>query len=230
MMDYIDMLHDEVSGKRKERKKPAVFDGVEVSAESDMAAYELTAIGIDVAASISSWIETQPDELDEGETFADRFDGLMIGICDQDKDGEISDDEMDVIELAYNAAAEYFAQKGVADEDIDALINNGDADAAERIIEFLINVAPDGEGAELDEINNFGFDAESDEAAYDATYKRRMVIRNGKKTIIRKRVSGKVRLSSKQKAAIRKAQKKAHSGAARRARLKSMKKRRSAGL
>ena len=64
----------------------------------------------------------------------------------------------------------------------------------------------------------------------DATYKRALAIRNGKKTIIRKRISGTVRLSAKQKMAIKKAQRKAHSGAARAKRLKSMKRRQKMGL
>ena len=108
----------------------------------------------------------------------------------------------------------------------------GDETAAENIQELLINTAPNGEDEELDSIlaDAFEFDEDSDAAVLDATYKRALAIRNGKKTIIRKRISGTVRLSAKQKMAIKKAQRKAHSGAARAKRLKSMKRRQKMGL
>lgn len=64
----------------------------------------------------------------------------------------------------------------------------------------------------------------------DATYRKRMVIRNGKKVRVNKRVSGTVRLSGKQKLAIRKASLKARSAGAKARRMKSMKLRRKMGL
>lgn len=209
------------------RQPQAVFDGLSYSAENDMAAAELSSLRIDVAAAVASWSETDEADLETGETLADRFDALMVGIVDADKNGELDDNELSVLDIAYNIAADIFASAGMDDADIDAMLNNGDADAAANIHELWVNTAPDGEDAELAAINAaaFEFDADSDAAVMDAAYKKTVAIRNGKKTIIRKRISGTVRLSAKQKAAIKKAQRKAHSGAARMKRLKSLKKR-----
>ena len=60
-------------------------------------------------------------------------------------------------------------------------------------------------------------------------YKKRVAFRNGKKTIIRKRVAGTVRLSAKQKMAVRKMLRKAQSGKAMMRRAKSMRARKMAG-
>ena len=63
-----------------------------------------------------------------------------------------------------------------------------------------------------------------------AVYKTKMAVRKGKKMRIRKRISGTVRLSAKQKLAIRKARMKSHSAGARMRRMKSMRMRKKAGL
>ena len=77
---------------------------------------------------------------------------------------------------------------------------------------------------------NFAFTKEENEPAFDAVYKKKLVIRGGKKVRINKRVSGTVRLTAKQKMAIRKAQRKAHSASALMRRMKSMRIRRRTGL
>jgi hypothetical protein len=64
----------------------------------------------------------------------------------------------------------------------------------------------------------------------DAVYKKKLVVRGGKKLRINKRVSGRVVLSALQKASIRKARRKAHSSIAKVHRAKSMKMRSRAGL
>ena len=58
----------------------------------------------------------------------------------------------------------------------------------------------------------------------------KMAVRNGKKMRIRKRISGTVRLSAKQKLAIRKARMKSHSAGAMMRRMKSMRMRRKMGI
>lgn len=227
-MDFLDDLRLSAN-KMHETKEPlAVFDeSLAFSAEDDMAAAELSRLRIDVAANVSAWIEVDDESLDTGETLADRLDALMIGLVDSDKDGELDEEELDVLDIAYNVLAEILSNKGVSDEDIDLLINGGDEEAANSIHELLVNTAPNGVDEDLDDINAsaFEFDQDSDAAVMDATYKRVVAIRNGKKTIVRKRIAGRVRLSAKQKMAIKKAQRKANSGAARMRRMKSMRKR-----
>jgi len=96
----------------------------------------------------------------------------------------------------------------------DLLASAGEADA-------------DQQDADLDD---FVFGPDAQEAVFDATYRKKMVVRNGKKVRINKRVSGSVRLTGKQKLAIRKAQMKARSAGAKMRRMKSMRKRQKLGL
>lgn len=205
----------------------ASFDDIGYSAESDIAAAELSTLRLDVAGVLAEWAETPDDDL-EDESLLDRFDALMIGCVDANKNGELDDDELDVLDIAYNIAADLMASYGASDDDISAMLNDSNDDATENIHELLINTGADGEDAELARINAaaFEFDEDSDAAVMDATYKRVLAIRNGKKTRIRKRIAGVVKLTAKQKMAIRKAQMKAHSGRARAKRLKSLKLRR----
>lgn len=231
-MNFVDDLMEYKRDTAAETAPKVAFDGLDYSAEDDMSAAELSTLKIDVAGLLSAWTETDDTELDDGETLADRFDAMMIGLCDMDKDGDLTDDEMDLLDIAYNIAADLLIARGANDGDVDALLNEGDATAAENIHELLVNTGADGEEAELADINAaaFEFDADSDAAVMDATYKRKIAIRNGKKTIIRKRIAGRVRLSAKQKMAIKKMHRKSHSGKARMKRLKSMKRRRAMGL
>lgn len=229
-MNFLDTLRQ--NAHQKPSAVVATFDGLSYSAENDMAAAELATLRLDVSGLLAEFAETSEDDLDAGETLMDRFDALMIGLVDSDKNGELDNDELDVLDVAYNIAADLLISRGASDDDVSAMLNEGDEIAAENIQELLINTAPNGEDEELDSIlaDAFEFDEDSDAAVLDATYKRALAIRNGKKTIIRKRISGTVRLSAKQKMAIKKAQRKAHSGAARAKRLKSMKRRQKMGL
>lgn len=136
---------------------------------------------------------------------------------------------MTVIESALGAAADYLASLGVDDGDIDALLNDWDEDTANRVQELVMSGLPEGEEATLDSIDAFVFGKEGD-AALDATYVKRVAIRHGKKQIIRKRTSGTVHLTGKQKLAIRKMQLKSHSATARAKRLKSVRIRNKMGL
>lgn len=195
---------------------------------------ELGTIRTEAINALMQWCETEPSDLDNGENMADRLFALAVGIADDNKDGEISDDEAAVIEIALTAMFDYLESKGVTTEDASALLNDGDNDAAERVCELLRAALPDGEDASMDEVDAFAFDAEAQEplmdSVLDAVYKKRIAIRNGKKVRINKRVSGTVRLSAGQKMAIRKAGMKSRSAGARMRRMRSMSKRKKMGL
>ncbi|MDK4684707.1 hypothetical protein QDY71_02305 [Kingella negevensis] len=224
-MSFLDQLLE----KNPQKTAPvAVFDDMGYATENDVAAAELTTLRLDVAGVLAEWAETDEDDLDDGETLLDRFDALMIGCVDTNKNGELDDDELEVLDYAYNIASDLMASYGVSDDDISAMLNDSDDDATANIHELLINTGADGEDAELARIHAaaFDFDEDSDAAVMDATYRRVLAIRNGKKTRIRKRIAGVVKLTAKQKMAIRKAQMKAHSGKARAQRLKSLRIRR----
>lgn len=175
---------------------------------------KLKALGV-----LHQWAENE--DLDNGETNSDRLMALFIGIADENKDGEISNDEQDLVDVALNAAWDYLAQKGVDDDDLDLLLNEWDDDAGDRIRDLLAASLPDGEAA-ADEIDDFVFGDDDQEPVFDAVYKKKIVIRGGKKVRINKRVSGNVRLSAKQKVGLRKARIKSHSAGAQMKRKKSL--------
>lgn len=232
MNDFMQALREQNNAPIQKPQQSVVLDGLEYSAEDDMSAAELAILKIEVASTVSAWAETDTNDLDAGETLADRFDAMMVGLVDNDKNGELDDDELQVLDIAYNIAFDVLTSRGASPDDVVAMLNEADETAAENIQELLINTGVDGEDAELADINAaaFEFDEDSDGAVMDATYKRKVAIRNGKKVIIRKRIAGTVRLTAKQKMAIKKMQRKSHSGKARMKRLKSLRRRQSMNL
>lgn len=215
--------------KRPTTAVKAVLDGVDddpVLSGAD--SYTQTDITLKAVAAVQQWVET--DDLDDGETLADRLLAMVIGIADSDKNGEISDDEQAVIDVALNAIWDYLLKYEVDNDDISALLNDWEADAAERIRDLLAASLPEGEAADAD-IDNFVFGSSDQDPALDtAAYKKVMVIRHGKKMRINKRVSGTVRQSARQKLATKKARMKSHNALAMMRRAKSMRMRVKSGL
>lgn len=174
-------------------------------------------------ACVHQWAET--DDLAEGEGYADRLLSLLVGSVDEDFDGELSDEEADdLMELA-DAAAEYLDSLGVSEDDINQLLNDWDNEAGERVQELVASKLEDGA-----EPTDFVFGDGSDEAALDAVYKKKIVVRKGKKVRVNKRVSGTIRLSAAQKVAVAKMRRKSNTGMAKLRRAKSMRVRARAGL
>lgn len=195
--------------------------------------YSDTDVSLKAIAAIQEWAETA--DLDDGEGYADRLMALMVGIADADVDGELSDDEADVVEIAVNTAWDYLSEKGVSDEDLDSLLNEWDNETGARVQELITSKLPDGDEAAADEMDSFVFGDGSDEAALDsavldATYKKKIVVRKGKKVRINKRVAGTIRLSAKQKLAVRKMLRKSHGAKATMRRAKSNRVRKQMGL
>lgn len=217
----------------KEKAKVAILD----STNDAIGSYAANSIRSDAMAALIEWAKTPATDLDEGETMADRLLAMNIGLADDNKDGDITDDEADVIDVALNAQADYLASLGVSDEDISALLEDQSPEASDRVLELLGGELPASDDDALAAADAFVFDSESNESVLDsvmgildAVYKKKLVIRGGKKMRIMKRVSGRVRLSAAQKVAIRKASRKSHSSGARVRRMKSMKIRARAGL
>jgi hypothetical protein len=214
-----------------EADKQRVLDDATAASQTSFATTDTRLL---VAAAVQEWCETSGEDLMEGETMADRLFALMVGIADSDKDGEITPDEEALITIAMEAAADYLIAKGATEDDVLALLNDGDNEAAGRVVELVKGALPEGEDASMDDVDNFAFDDESSgsvlDAVLDAVYKKRIVVRKGRKVRINKRVSGTVRLNSAQKVSIRKAGRKAHSAMAKMRRMKSMRIRSRSGL
>lgn len=190
--------------------------------------YTIADISMSAVSAVQQWAET--DDLDDGESYADRLMALVVGIADANKDGDITEDEQGVLEVALNAAWDYLVKCGATEEDAGALLNDWDDEAADRVRDLVASVLPEGDDEASAEIDSFVFSDSDQEPALDAVYKMKMAVRNGKKMRIRKRISGTVRLSAKQKLAIRKARMKSHSAGAMMRRMKSMRMRRKMGI
>lgn len=123
MSNLVDVLRGAIYAKPAPTLGKATLDGA--TANDDVVfdsaeGYELAAIAQQAVSAIQQWAET--DDLDAGETMANRLMGLFVGIADANKDGELDDDEQEVVEAALSAAWDYLESLGVAEEDISALL------------------------------------------------------------------------------------------------------------
>lgn len=246
-MSYNDLIREAFKIPSTPAKEGAVLDSCgekckdgkckdeEGKALDGVSLYDAQDIALQAAAVIQQWAETDDGDLDEGESLSDRLYSMMVGVADSNKDGELTEDESIVIQAALEAAYEYLISKGVSEADASELLNDWTAESANRVKDYLAGELPDGDQADAD-IDNFAFGEDqsgvfdSVNAVFDATYKKVLAVRGGKKIRINKRISGTVRLSAKQKMAIRKARMKSHSAAAVMRRRKSMRLRKKAGL
>jgi hypothetical protein len=225
-------------------KKPLKnrLDGADSGKEMNMTIEKMVAIAAmadirtKAAHAVQVWAET--DDLDNDESLYDRLDVLVSSIADGgiDLDGDAStDDTDDVYMVALQAASDYMSALGADDSDLETLFNSKDDgardEAANRLLEFLMQALGDDEDAAEEAVKNFAFDMDSDGSVFDsANFKKMPVIRGGKKIMLKKRLGTKLKRTPKQKAALMKAQHKAHSGAANLHRQKSLKVGRKAGL
>ncbi|MFA5493315.1 MAG: hypothetical protein WC247_00940 [Porticoccaceae bacterium] len=214
------------------KQKPVLDDAGEGPALSGADDYTIHDISMASVAAVQQWAET--DDLDDGESYSDRLMALFVGIADANKDGDITEEEQGVLNVALNAGWDYLVKLGVTEEDAGSLLNDWDDEAADRVRDLVASVLPEGEDEAGSEIDSFVFSEEDQESALDAVldavYRKKLVVRNGKKVRVNKRISGVVRLSPKQKVAIRKARMKSHSAGAMMRRMKSMRLRRKSGL
>lgn len=220
--------------------KKAVLDSANTDENKDeimdsAEQYQMADVALKTAAAVQEWAETSKDDLDEGEGLGNRLFALLLGVADADFNGEIGDDEADAMMMAQEAAYDYLIGKGVPESDVDSLLNDFDDEVADRVQELLADRLPSGEDESNADIESFAFGDGSDVSVMDsamtldAVYKKRIAFRNGKKTIIKKRVAGTVRLSAKQKLAVRKMLRKSQSAGAMMRRAKSVRARRLAG-
>jgi hypothetical protein len=224
--------------KPEPKRARNVFDAADDDTPAAPGAdYANANLRVQAAAIAQEFAATPDDALADDETLADRLMALVVGAVDADKDGELSDEEAQVAGIVLEALYDYLASKGVSDEDCDALLNNWDADAAARVRDLLADGSGDDEASDAD-IDGFAFGDDAESAVFDdtgalmfdAAYKKKTVIKHGKKVRINKRISGHVRLSAKQKIAVRKMQRKSHSAVATIRRMKSLRVRKASGL
>ncbi|HEX8590645.1 hypothetical protein [Pseudomonas sp.] len=197
-----------------------VLDGVNDDEGGPAADFAVTDLALRAAAIVQQWAET--DDLEVGETNLNRLLGMFCGVADENMDGEITDDEAETVAILCDQAWDYLSSLGASDDDLSAMFESEDGEAADRVMELVAGGLPDGDEAAAQSIDDFAFGDGSVEAL-DATYKRIKAVRGGKITHINKRISGKVRLSAAQKVSLKKAMLRSHSAGATKRRLKSMK-------
>ena len=210
----------------------ATIQGMTFDAAAD---FSDSAIKLVALHCVNEWASTNESDLEPGENMADRLLGLMVGVADENIDGELDDNEQAVVNVALNAAADYLLTLGVSEEDVNALLNDWDATAGDRVRDLVASNLPEGEEAEEDAIDAMVFTPADqapifDSAIMDAAYRKTVAVHGGKRVIINKRISGTVRLSAAKKVALRKARAKATSPAAMARRAKSMRARDRLGL
>ncbi|ENV14253.1 hypothetical protein F965_00496 [Acinetobacter schindleri NIPH 900] len=195
---------------------------------------------------VSELVEAISDEtLEEGQLPSDLLDELLLEVVDE------SDDEDNThFDLIVGAVSDLLESLDV-DESVIAEVFGEDVEASDAAIESVVNTLianlPDA-GDELDEfVREFIYGEPEEESDFDAAkpgstkirkvsgksvvYRGTFAIRKGKKVVVNKRLPNqKVRLTAKQKGALKKARLKSHTANAIKTRLKSFKKGQKLGI
>lgn len=187
------------------------------------------------ANAIMEWCSESTIPLDDGESQATRLYVLLMSAAGIDDDSEITDVEAETFDLVADIAVKFLVSKGVDESDASELIdnlgsNNAD-DIGDTVFDYLCDKLPDEDDDILDEAADFSILDKSDcDPILDGVFKKIMSIVKGVKKMVRKRISGTVRRSSKQKAATKKAGRRAQSAGAKMKRARSMGKRKQMNL
>ncbi len=198
----------------KDKKKPgdkaqAMFEAVERRANEDRR-------GIASSLLLGWAADGEPTWLD--------FSALALSLADLDDlpdDAEYTDEQVDAYNDALSDLASAAVALGADQDDVTSMIDDEDDDAASNVFDAMSDVEDDDEA--VAEYTVAGDDAD---AMFESKIK---VVRDGKVKLIRKRIR-KVRRTSKQKAALKKARMKAQTSTAKLHRRKSMKVRQKRGL
>lgn len=185
------------------------FDAAEAVADYVETDLRMTAIKM-----VMSWVETDPADLDEGETLSDRLIGMLLESVDEDGDDELNDHEIDALNVAIEGAWDYITGKGVSAEDADMLLNDADEEAGMRVRDMLVEKMGDDETeydsaymAAVDSMDGLSLDA------INAKLRGKMTIghKHGRKKVVHHMLR-RIRRTGKQRAAFQKARRRAHSG------------------
>ena len=185
-------------------------------------------LAISASASVQQWAEEDEGDLGASETFADRLFALLIGIIDEDINGKLTSNQQDEFQYIREYAAQYMRRHGVDTDDVEAILNDWDTDAAERARDVIVSSLPDGDEA-ADDINQFVFGVKAT-TLDSATYRPTVAIRDGQKAIVKIRIAGHFTMSPAQKTALKRARLKAKSPAAIRRREHSLALRKKMGI
>lgn len=198
--------------------------------------------------------------LDDDVPPSEFFDGAMLEAVDHDEDGEVDPmimsnlsahvaDAMESLGVPKTLITDVFSdQVDVADAAIESMVEKAmaqlpaEGDALDEFIKVFIygfdtaDIVMDDTEDQFDsaggkkKLTAGKNTRKTTKDGHSLVYKAVKAVRNGKVTVVNKRISGKVVLSAKQKAALRKAGAKAHTASAIKRQLRSLSKGISAGL
>ncbi len=190
--------------------------GSDTSAAEDFAAKQLKSQGM---ACVLEWVGG-------GDFSIDALDVLIQGMADLDGDGEVEagSDEENYYNDLYGAAAEAMVSLGADADAIGKFIDDEDAASGDAIGSMLADKLDAVDKSDDALVSDYAMSG--DEPIMESTVK---VVRAGKVVLKKKRLR-RVKLSSAQRAGLKKARMKAFTSAAKHARAKSMKIRKKRGL
>lgn len=211
--DYLQTAFDRVTldsaTESAAAKAVTTFDAA--SAVADYVETDLRMMGVKM---VMSWVETPAEDLDEGETLADRLIAMIVEGVDEDGDDDLNDDEIDALNIAAGGAWDYLVGKGVSEADADLLLNEGDEDAGVRVRDALVDGMGDGE-TEYDNAYLTAVDSMEGASldAITAKLRGKMTVghKHGRKKIVHHMLR-RIRRTGKQRAAFQKARRRSHSG------------------
>lgn len=219
--------------------EPEIKEGVEIEPHIAvvMESVESTARAQAMSA-VLDWVAM-------GEHTYGAMEELITAIADLDGDEDISEEEQEEYNDIWQQIPNAMLSYGCDVNDVQAFVDGPGTDAdvaAARLGTYLQNEMDHVQADNEQLITGFAYgeDAVMESASdpedanilgvLEATYKRVKVVRDGKVVVKPKRVSGKVRLSASQKAALKKARRRANTAAAKISRRKSMRIRKSRGM
>jgi hypothetical protein len=205
-------MFESPSDKRRQQQddiEMAMFEAVEQRAAGDLRSI--------AASMIAGWLEDgQPEAIDFEELAI-----IMSELDDVPDDVEFTEEQLDAYYEAVSALADAAVAMGADQDDVTAMIEDEDDDAASRVFDSLSD-GSDNMDESIAEYTLFGGEGDPMfEAVANRGGKRKKVIRNGKVKIIRKPPRRK-RLNAAQKGALKKARRRANTSMAKMRRKKSM--------
>lgn len=162
------------------------------------------------ADAVFSWADGDDHSFDALDGYA----LALAGIAEDATDDDITDAQDDLYNDAWANFANFMVAAGLDEDEVSSLCDDGDDDAAEDIASSLAELGDDDRSGLI-----FAFSSSANSAMTEAVKK---VVRAGKVVLIRKRARPR-RLTSAQRAALKKARMKAHTSGANLSRMKSLK-------
>ena len=162
--------------------------------------------------------------IDSGDFTFDNLDTHILGIADMDGDEEVTDDEEEYYNELLAGVSDAMLSFGADAGTVGKFINDEDDSAGEKIGAMISEKLNATESPDEDIVGDYTM--ADDEPIMESTIK---VVRGGQVVKIKKKIRRK-KITSLQRASLKKARMKANTGLAKRARMKSMKIRKKRGL